>query len=284
MQKSYSKRLVAYIDILGFKEVIDATVYPSGGDNKRMINYLLLTYKRFKRVFKPEYYTSARKYPYKYFWIKKNTKIVTNFSDSIVISFAMKEISMLPDVLLEIHNMIEILLWRGLVCRGAITIGKILHTPTVVFGPALVDAYLLESKHAKFPRVIIDEPVMKIIKGDKIPYNGHMRLYELENYIAQDIDGRNYLDYFRIHMDEPPILNRSSWRYYDLLYNIITNGLRLSKVTESENLRQKYMWMKEKYNSSAAFYRSKDFFNRYYRDNEDFRSYNMEYKKVKLIK
>lgn len=91
MEHKYHKRLVAYIDILGFKDVIDSTVYPSGRDNTKMIKYLLLTYKRFKRVFKPEYYTVAKKFPYK-IPVVKNSKLVTNFSDSIVISFSMKEL------------------------------------------------------------------------------------------------------------------------------------------------------------------------------------------------
>jgi len=130
----YTKRVVAYIDILGFKEYIDNTTYKSGRDNKKAIDYLNLTYKKIKRVFKQKWYTVARKYPYKIPPIK-NSKRVTAFSDSIVISFLFDEKTLITDVLYEIIGMQRELIWRGMICRGAITIGKLVHTTAVFLGP-----------------------------------------------------------------------------------------------------------------------------------------------------
>jgi hypothetical protein len=59
----YSKRIVAYIDILGFKNHIDKTIYPSGRDNIIAIDDLNLTYKKMKRVFKPEHAKFMKHHP-----------------------------------------------------------------------------------------------------------------------------------------------------------------------------------------------------------------------------
>lgn len=49
-----------------------------------------------------------------------------------------------------------ILMEQGILFRGSITIGNIVHRDNgKVFGQGLIDAYLLESKSAKNPRVIL---------------------------------------------------------------------------------------------------------------------------------
>ena len=45
---------------------------------------------------------------------------------------------------------------QGVWVRGGVTVGNILHDDDVVFGPALNRAYELESKVAKFPRIVLD--------------------------------------------------------------------------------------------------------------------------------
>ncbi len=49
--------------------------------------------------------------------------------------------------------------------RGAITYGKIVHNNQMIFGPALVRAYELESKKAVYPRVIIDRNITDTMKN-----------------------------------------------------------------------------------------------------------------------
>jgi hypothetical protein len=49
--------------------------------------------------------------------------------------------------------------WSGLLIRGAITIGDIVHDDSIVFGPALNRAYELESQQAIYPRIILDPDV-----------------------------------------------------------------------------------------------------------------------------
>jgi hypothetical protein len=45
---------------------------------------------------------------------------------------------------------------NGILVRGGLAKGMLHHRGNVVFGPALLDAYALESTIAKFPRILID--------------------------------------------------------------------------------------------------------------------------------
>lgn len=57
----------------------------------------------------------------------------------------------------------------GILFRGGITYGKVVHTDKMLFGPAMNKAYSLESKTAVYPRIIIDNDVIKQIFKHKGP-------------------------------------------------------------------------------------------------------------------
>ena len=46
---------------------------------------------------------------------------------------------------------------KGILLRGGITVGQLCHKDNIVYGPAMVEAYELESKSAIYPRVIVSE-------------------------------------------------------------------------------------------------------------------------------
>jgi hypothetical protein len=55
----------------------------------------------------------------------------------------------------------------GLLVRGGATIGKLYHTPRVIFGKALNDAYDIETKVSNFPRVVLSpEIISQLTKSD----------------------------------------------------------------------------------------------------------------------
>jgi hypothetical protein len=55
----------------------------------------------------------------------------------------------------------------GILCRGGVAIGNCFHSDSMVFGPALVDAYLLESA-ADAPRIVVTNDVVDIAGDDVI--------------------------------------------------------------------------------------------------------------------
>ena len=54
-------------------------------------------------------------------------------------------------------GIVDIAYNNRVIVRGGIARGGLIHDKEMVVGPAMVDAYLLESKKAVYPRIIISE-------------------------------------------------------------------------------------------------------------------------------
>lgn len=97
--------------------------------------------------------------------------------------------------------------------RGAITIGKLLVDKNIIFGEALLNAYKMESEIAKTPRIILDfdyEFWQKITTRS----NGTMFLVE------RDIDGKNFLNYIPLSVNNHWILKRNIEKLFKSTNNI----------------------------------------------------------------
>lgn len=138
---SYERKVVAFYDVLGWKQKISE----AGSDPEKLLalksavaGWSLLSRQQVQnRGFKT---------------------CMTTFSDNAVIS----EPAVGPNLhllLFRLGYMQVIASWSGLLIRGAITIGDIVHDESVVFGPALNRAYELESQRAIYPRIILDPDI-----------------------------------------------------------------------------------------------------------------------------
>lgn len=96
----------------------------------------------------------------------KSSIQITHFSDSIVISVGMENDMNVMSVFEYIGRLIY-KLWNEfkILIRGAITTGNLVHNENgALFGPAMVVAYDLETNLANYPRIIIDDYTSKCIK------------------------------------------------------------------------------------------------------------------------
>jgi hypothetical protein len=139
----FQQKLFAFVDILGFGDLVGITQ-----NDPIQLNRLKETL---------ELVTDYARKP-------SRLKGVTSwwsmaFSDSIVIS----EENSLRGFLNVLENL-ALLSWRmlslGKLVRGAITLGPIYHRHSVVFGPALIEAYFLEREAAVYPRIIIADKLL----------------------------------------------------------------------------------------------------------------------------
>jgi hypothetical protein len=161
---------------------------------------------------------------------------ITQFSDSIVFSFVpTKHYFMNFSFFKELCvSMVE----EEIVFRGGVTYGLIFHDHEFVFGPAMNEAYRLESKMAEFPRIIIDEPAMNLTDNE-----GKTIKQYTGQFVLKIVDeGYSYVDY--IYDVFPYAMNQST--YYDKMRGIIVKGLQ-SKDTR---IVAKYEWMKVEYNNA----------------------------------
>lgn len=224
----YENRIIFFIDILGFKSLIDASI-----EEKNVFSLIMKAIGVFHHY----------KHSVEYQKINKS-KQITQFSDSVVISFKVEDESELFFTLLEMQHMIIDLLNIGILVRGGIGYGECVHTKKLLFGPALVRAYELESKHAKKPRIIIDKDVVDIAinKGKSDHHSYDMEEEHIMKILWKDDDGFLYINYIDIagELDSEydfPI-------YLSKLFSIIQQGL----LNKDSGVRDKYQWLRAQYN------------------------------------
>ncbi len=194
---SYEDRFVAFIDILGFSEYVI--------NNSENAELIISNVKNIydKARFKVESIDEAR-------------LSITAFSDSIILSTSRHIIdeddciSSLYDIIWCVKNIFIFLLESGFLVRGAIVRGKLIHNEKMLLGPALIEAYRLESRSAIFPRVIIQQSVAKMLRreGNRWvipatdgPYFMHA-FKDFEDYIL------SYKDIGWLQFSKSPVLNK----------------------------------------------------------------------------
>ncbi len=221
----YEERLVVFIDILGFKDMID---------KPELIRRI---FKKFNKIFNDEIKNLIDE--------KMPTYQYTQFSDNIIISIKTNNenhnlfmilniLRLLQQSLIHKHN-------NKIFLRGGIVIGKLIHTENFQYGPALIEAHKIESETAIYPRILIEEKtyntLLEIKDNDKYDYNKYIK-----KYIKCDFDGNYFIDYLAIYPNKK-ITDEYCNTFYNEVYKIIT---QLIKNKNDKKILQKYRWVKSK--------------------------------------
>ena len=228
----YEDRIVCFLDILGFADHIRDTIRQDGSEDEDRIKNIAAAFEIIRYLLdidKPE---------------KREGKEVTQFSDSIVISFPIGEESGVFHALLEILWVQINLVLRTMLCRGAVSKGKLIHTEKMLYGPAFIDAYRLESNAALYPRVILDESIVEIgtLAHARHHREGNER-QSIMSLLCRDSDGMYYINYItgaQSELDDPE-LDYPNYLY--VLRNIIAKGIS----NQDPSIRVKYLWLKERF-------------------------------------
>ncbi|SFN61120.1 hypothetical protein SAMN05444143_1391 [Flavobacterium succinicans] len=228
----YQKRICCFIDILGFKKHIDETVNDNGEENIKKIESIKHILKLTKKITNDLGFSKS--------------KVITYFSDSIVISYKYDEPSQLFYTILDLLYVSFELANKGYLTRGGVSVGKLVHSSKYIFGPALVEAYDLESKKAKFPRIIVSEEVIKIGVTHRKDFHSEKDESEyLMNILTLDDDGYYFIDYITKASSEFDDLE------YDLFYYIqnIKKSFFTNYKNETLDVKEKLDWLKIKLNN-----------------------------------
>lgn len=145
----YENRIVAFLDILGWKKAI----LSGESEKNNTVKVLGKTLAQIQGV--ASHFNSLSKLlPNNRKW--PGNPIMTQFSDSLVISVDNDEhgrIALQHALLALTSNLIDF----GFLLRGGVARGELFHDGALVFGPAFIQAYELESKVASAPRVILSK-------------------------------------------------------------------------------------------------------------------------------
>jgi hypothetical protein len=249
----YEKRIIAFIDILGFRELIkDSEKNPATLEKiYEVINY-------FKNWEKPESWNlktieieeDARKRGLANFELS-NKSTCTCFSDSIIVSIKTSDSdinAILSTLVANISYIGSYIIQKGILFRGAITIGNIIHQDNgIILGQGFIDAYSLESKLATFPRIVVSD---KLINELNYPLETKKNRYPYHQYLTRDQDGCvgfNQLKYFEVVQSWTEMKAGILKDALDKTRKVIIQGLDNS--FELPSVHSKFQWLKNAYNS-----------------------------------
>ena len=167
----YEKRIIAFVDILGFSTMIE---------DSRADTTLRRKIKQAMTIVRDTHNKD----------LSDDIRKVTTFSDSAVISYVADEHSSLFYLLIDIIHLQLRLGALGIMIRGGIVYGDCYHDGDIVFGPAMNEAYWLESKIAKWPRVVITKDTLDKAIDESVDhgtYTYDCEVEEIGGCIQKDI-------------------------------------------------------------------------------------------------
>jgi hypothetical protein len=241
MNTDLESRIVAFIDILGFRDLISRM----GDGETELLKTVLSAFDAVERTEKQTYDDIGR--------LMMPTKEMTFFSDCIAISDLEENFFR---VVLAARSLHVHLLFGGILTRGAIACGSTYHKKRIIFGEGLNRAYELERRAAVYPRIIVtDEIRMKLEKADaEIPVN-----ISFLPMLTRDHDGVWFID---------PFARPRSWEAYRdgedptkkaiegwaKLRRSIADGLSRVQSSTPEQLDRvaKHRWLAQRFNTVLA--------------------------------
>ena len=226
--QEYEDRLVAFIDVLGFSDMVSSTAT----DARKLRHLTAALVSLYERIWMWEADGSYSSFAF------------TQFSDSIVISSlagTADSFEMLQQLLLGVMELVDS---YDILVRGGIARGQLIHDRVMVVGPAMVEAYHLECKEAIYPRIIIAKELKKQIEADlEESIHTQTNLTEVPGFsrlFKTDDDGWCYLDYVEPDEFYYHILDKTD--HLKALEELAQKGLQ----STDDRVRMKYTWLQSK--------------------------------------
>lgn len=214
----YSNQLIAFLDVLGIKELIE----------QHRNNNEHIAIDRIEEIRKiVEISTSI---------VRKSAKIdYLHISDSFVFVCEPKTVILLIELLSSIQA--RILSECKFLLRGAITIGDAIvrEEGKFIIGPAYIQAYQLQENDAIYPRIIVDKSVVKEIKKNR---------HKINRYLLQDSDKEYFVDYINVYMQKLSLKKeeiKAILRRVDI-FNHLRGSFNERYQNGEHGISQKYGW------------------------------------------
>jgi hypothetical protein len=220
----YERRAVLFLDILGFSELVQR------GKENRLLAALQHVQGRALEV------------------QERGKMNFTAFSDCVVVSAPLNDGKGALQIVGYAQFLALDLLARGLLTRGGIVAGDLYHEGAIVLGPALIEAYQLESKKALYPRILVT-PEIKQLSTQVSQGLTSVQAGAGAKYFREDFDGSYHLDLFEYASNSPETywgsvgevngdLQRTAFRDSSILFID-----RIYASTPPQVAAEKYAWL-----------------------------------------
>lgn len=227
-EEGYQDCYVAFLDILGFKNII----LSKSVNNFDQVNEIFELLIRIRNEIIHE--NNSVEADYDFSKTVEETMIRIS-SDSVVIATPAIFKNSLSFITECCRRYQSELLKKEILIRGAITKGDFYLNKEKMFGKALVDAYVYEENDAKYPRIILNKKIvneyLEIVETSTVIY--------LTDFIVKDKDEYYFINYLSYYLENSDDFIR---------LNIFINE-KLSSPEIRGDVREKYIWLKNYYNS-----------------------------------
>jgi hypothetical protein len=221
---AYTDRIVAFIDILGFKDHVLS--FATDPERHGRIHYALSYIKS---------YCTLK--------TMQSSVEVSVFSDSVAITASPLDAF---DVIWRCGWLHATLLFSGILTRGGISVGPTFHANDILYGEGMVTAHYIESKVAVYPRIIVDPKLFSNLRPEL-----------KQKFLDEDSDGCWFVDPFKFDAlpggaedlvsegyDPRDIYFKELYRHIDLA---IKEAKQLDHLT-------KWTWLANKHRIASATY------------------------------
>lgn len=207
----FEERAVAFIDILGFKNLVNSSIEDNNASSK--LSDLIDLLKSAVPLLDKKVDNSLPTH-----LIPKHIYI----SDCIILSAPLTDndrasYSGLDIIIMRVIQLNHFFLAEGYLIKGGISIGKVWHTDFNIVGPAYQEAYLLESKE-KDPFVFLSEKAIALNRQDS-----RMCITHYDKIIVNGL-----LDYYIPNNTQHGIIEETYERYRSLVKENIEKDLPFS--------------------------------------------------------
>jgi hypothetical protein len=222
LKKKYSESLIAFLDVLGVKQLI---LDHTGGREQHAIDKI----EEMRKIVETSVKVLA----------DRDDFYLLHISDSFVFLCKPTDILILIGLLATIQT--RIIDECHFLLRGAVTIGDaiIRERGNFIIGPAYIQAYQLQENDAVYPRIIVDARAVKAItkEGER----------GVTDYLRQDSDREYFVDYVKVYMAREKITpadmrirlrRNSTFDYLKMKYKEHCDN-------EEHHIAQKYGWTME---------------------------------------
>ena len=136
----------------------------------------------------------------------------------------------------------------GVIIRGALTLGDLVKSHNVLYGPALIRAYDLEREFARSPRIILDPQLFEMIRLNPLlrRHDFETEAVHLNQLVKRDDSGLQFVDYLRgieTEIDDPGYYPQFLLTHKKL----IERGIK--EHQDNMGVLSKYIWLRHYHNT-----------------------------------
>ena len=225
----YENRIVAFIDILGFTNLI-STLKDETDLHRKLYRALSFIHSYKNNTHNNDTIQSGLD--------------ISVFSDSIVISSSVNNLS---SIIWTCGQLQAELLYLGILSRGGISEGLTVHENDILYGDGMIKAYNIESKVAIYPRVVVDESVCK-----------HAPKKVIEFFLKKADDGLLYINQFVFDAMCDGASDLAADGYDPRLLYFEEVEIQIEKNLVNANQlahKQKWSWLKNEFNEAYNIYK-----------------------------